>query len=146
MSRRAYGTSPAVAVMVVVASLLCAPFAMAVFNSRANGGPLLLSTSSLTPPTAVTATLLNCRRKSVELNISWSASKSAYATAYVVEQAPKSSGPFVALATVPTTQTSYSDTAESTTYPATDYYRVTAQFRSWSASSISTQAKACSGG
>jgi hypothetical protein len=148
MSRRALAGSPAAVAMVVAASLLWAPVALGVFSDPAQGGPQLVSTSDLTPPAAVSATVSNCRHnKPVELNVTWTSSESNYASSYTVERAAKSAGPFVVIATLPATQTSYSETLESGMYSTSDYYRISVLYRSWSDSStavsVTTLGKTC---
>jgi hypothetical protein len=145
------GISAVVLALVAVALLVSAQVALAVFTKVVTGGPLTVATSTLSPPSGVTASQFNCRtNRTSEIEVAWSATSSGYATSYTVERATASSGPYTALSSVPIGKTSYTDSSGSLAYSTTYYYRVSAVYRSWSATSaaasVKTLSKTCSGG
>jgi cellulose 1,4-beta-cellobiosidase len=126
--------------LLTVAALICAPVALAIFTRGATGGPLTVSTATLSPPSEVKASQVNCKTsKSPEIKVEWSAPERV--SSYVVERATSSGGSYTALATVPATQTIYTDTSDSLTYSTTYYYRVSSTYDSWSATSVSASVK-----
>ncbi len=131
--------------LLAVAVLVCAPMALAVFNKSALGGPLTIATSTLAAPGKATATQVNCRNnKNPEIEVSWSATSSSYATSYSVERATVSAGPYTLVSSVPINDTSYIDKSASLVYSTTYYYRVSAVYHSWSATSTSASVKTLS--
>jgi hypothetical protein len=125
--------------LALVAILALAPAALAVFTHTASGGPLQVATSKLAPPTAITATQINCKGlENPEIEVTWSATSSTYATAYTVERATASAGPYTSLASMPFAQTAYADQSSALANSTTYYYRVSATYRSWSATSAVT--------
>jgi fibronectin type 3 domain-containing protein len=127
---------------------MCTPVALAIFTRATTGGPLTVSTATLSPPNEVKATQINCKTsKSPEIKMEWSAPERV--SSYVVERATSSSGQYTALATVPVTQTTYIDTSGSLGYSTTYYYRVSSTYDSWSAisasASVKTSNKNCQG-
>lgn len=140
--------SAAVSVLLAVAMLASAQVALAVFTHTATGGPLTLATATLSPPTDMTATQVNCRtNKNPEIEVSWTATTSTYASSYTVERATASAGPYTALGSVAIGKTSYIDKSVSLGYSTTYYYRVTTVYGSWSATStvasVKTLSKLC---
>jgi len=140
--------SAAVPVLLAIAMLASAQAALAVFNKAVTGGPLTVVTSMLSPPTGVAATQVNCRLdKNPEIEVSWSATTSTYASSYTVERATASAGPYTALGSVTIGKTSYIDKSVSLGYSITYYYRVTAVYDSWSTTStvasVKTLSKLC---
>ena len=136
--------SVAVSSLLAIATLATAQVALAVFTHTATGGPLTLVTATLSPATGVTATQVNCRiDKSPEIEVSWTATSSTYATSYTVERATTSNGTYTSLASVAIGKTSYTDSA-SLAYSTTYYYRVTVVYHSWDATSTTASVKTLS--
>jgi fibronectin type 3 domain-containing protein len=126
--------------LLAVAALVCAPVAVAIFTNSATGGPLTVSSATLSPPSEVKAAQVNCKTsKSPEIKVEWSAPERV--RSYVVERATSSSGPYTALATFPATQTSYTDTSAGLAYSTIYYYRIISKYDLWSATSASASAK-----
>ncbi|HXC44987.1 MAG TPA: hypothetical protein VNU24_00160 [Solirubrobacteraceae bacterium] len=120
----------------LAAILVLAPAALAIFSHTATGGPLKVATSKLTPANEIAATQINCNgRENPEVEVTWSATSSSYATSYTVERATASAGPYTSLANVPIAETSYTDQSSALANSTTYYYRVSATYRSWSAAS-----------
>jgi hypothetical protein len=135
----------AILVLFAAAALASAQVALAVFDKAASGGPLTVKTATLSPPGGVSATQVNCRNnKPVEIEVAWSATSSGYATSYTVERATAGGGPYTALSSVEIGKTSYTDSSGSLAYSTTYYYRVSAVYRSWSATSTSASVKTLS--
>jgi hypothetical protein len=130
--------------------LASAQVALAVFTKTASGGPLAVTTSTLAPPGTVTAAQVNCRiNKSPEVEVSWSATSSSYASSYTVERAAASAGPYTSVGSVPVSETAYTDKNASLAFSTTYYYRVSAAYHSWIATStavsLKTSGKSCGG-
>jgi hypothetical protein len=137
--------SCAIATLLACAALACSPLALAVFNKSATGGPLTVSSATLASAGSATATQVNCRtNKSPEIEVTWSATSSSYATSYTVERATASNGSYSSLSSVPIGETSYTDKSGSLSSSTTYYYRVSSVFRSWSTSSTSASVKTLS--
>jgi hypothetical protein len=136
-SRRAF----ACLILATLASavLVSAPVALALFADSEKGGPETVSSGAILAPTNATAAQVNCRvNKSPEANLTWTASSSSYVTSYSVERSTSSNGSYTVLGSVSASKTSYTD-GESLAYSTTYYYRVSAVYRSWEAtSSVST--------
>ncbi len=127
------------------AMLAGAHVALAVFNDPASGGPLTLITATLSPAKEVTPAQVNCRtNKNPEIELDWSATNSTYATAYTIERATASAGPYISVASVTIGQTSYTDKSGTLSSSTTYYYRVAAVYRSWSALSTAASVKTLS--
>lgn len=142
MLPRRRAISCAVLALVATAVLASAQVALAVFSHTATGGPLTLVTATLAPPTGVSATQVNCRiNKNPEIEVSWTATSSTYATSYTVERATASAGPYTSLGSVAIGKTSYTDKSASLTYSTTYYYRVAAVYASWTATSTPASVK-----
>jgi hypothetical protein len=134
--------SAMVSVLLVVAMLASAQVALAVFNKAVTGGPLTVATSTLVAPAKVTATQVNCRtNKNPEIEVSWTATTSTYASSYMVERATASAGPYTSVSSVALGETSYTDKSGSLASSSTYYYRVTVVYRSWSAASTTISVK-----
>jgi hypothetical protein len=137
--------SVVIVALLVGATLASAQVALAVFNKTAVGGPLTIVTSTLVAPATVTAAQANCRtNKNPEIEISWSATSSSYATSYTVERATASSGPYTSVSSVAVGKTTYLDSSGTLASSSTYYYRVSTVYRSWSATSSSTTVKTLS--
>jgi hypothetical protein len=122
--------------------LASAQVALAVFTHTATGGPLTVATATLSPPTGVSATQVNCRiNKNPEIEVSWTATSSTWASTYTVERATASTGPYTSVASVAIGKTSYTDKSASLGYSTTYYYRVAAVYQSWSATSTPASVK-----
>ncbi len=131
--------------LLAIAMLVSAQAALAAFTHTATGGPLTLVTAKLAPPTNAAATQVNCRfNKSPEIEVSWTATSSTYASTYTIERATLSAGPYTALASVPSSETNYADKSGTLASSTTYYYRVSASYRSWSATSTTTAIKTLS--
>jgi hypothetical protein len=134
--------SATVSVLLAVAMLASAQAALAVFTHTATGGPLTVATSTLTPAKGLAAAQVNCRsNKNPEIEVSWTATSSTYATSYTVERATASTGPYTSLGSVAIGKTSYTDKSASLTYSTTYYYRVAAVYASWTATSTTASIK-----
>jgi len=134
--------SAVVSVLLAVAMLASAQVALAVFSHTATGGPLTVATATLAPAKGLTAAQINCRtNKTPEIEVSWTATSSTYATSYTVERATLSTGPYTAVGSVAISKTSYTDKSASLTYSTTYYYRVAAVYESWSATSTAASVK-----
>jgi hypothetical protein len=134
--------SAAILALLVIAMLASAQVALAVFTHTATGGPLTVATSTLAPAKGVTAAQINCRtNKTPEIEVSWTATSSTYATSYTVERATASAGPYTSLGSVAIGKTSYTDKSASLTYSTTYYYRVAAVYASWTATSTTASVK-----
>jgi hypothetical protein len=137
--------SAAVSGLLAVAMLASAQVALAVFAHTATGGPLTLATATLSPPKAVSAAQVNCRtNKNPEIEVSWTATSSTYATSYTVERATAGAGPYTSVGSVSIGETSYTDKSGSLASSTTYYYRVTAVYRSWNATSTTASVKTLS--
>ena len=134
--------SAAILVLLAIAMLASAQAALAVFTRTATGGPLTLVTATLAPAKDLTATQVNCRtNKNPEIEVSWIATTSTYASTYTVERATLSAGPYQAVGSVSSSETSDTDKSGSLASSTTYYYRVSASYRSWSATSTTTAIK-----
>lgn len=132
----------AILVLLTGAMLVSAPLALAVFNKTVAGGPLTVGTSTLATPGKVSAVQVNCRsNKTPEIEVSWSASSSTYATSYTVERATASGGPYTLVSTVAIGKTSYIDSSGSLGYSTTYYYRVGVEYHSWISASAAVLVK-----
>jgi hypothetical protein len=137
--------SVTILVLVTVAMLASAQIAVAVFTHTATGGPLTVVTSRLAAPGGVSATQVSCRtNKSPEIEMSWIATTSTYASSYTIERATASAGPYTVLGSVAIGETSYTDKSGSLNYSTTYYYRVVAVYHSWSATSTTASVKTLS--
>jgi hypothetical protein len=133
------------ALLVTAAMLASAQVALAVFAHTATGGPLTIASSTLSPATGVNASQVNCRiDKTPEIEVTWSATSSTYASTYTVERATASAGPYTTLASVAISKTSYTDKSGLLQYSTTYYYRVTTVYDSWSATSTVASVKTLS--
>jgi hypothetical protein len=134
--------SAAILALSVSALLASAQVALAVFNKTVVGGPLAVATSTLAASAKVTAVQVNCHiNKSPEIEVSWSATSSTWASTYTVERATASAGPYTSVASVAINKTSYTDKSGSLGYSTTYYYRVAAVYESWSATSTAASVK-----
>ncbi len=137
--------SSVIVALVMAVTLASAPVALAVFAHTAAGGPLTVASATLAAPGNVKASQISCRtNKTPEIEVSWSATSSTYATSYSVERATASSGPYTALGSAAVGETSYTDKSVSLGYSTTYYYRVSSVFHSWSTSSTSASLKTLS--
>jgi hypothetical protein len=140
--------SVAVLALFTAVLLASAPVALAVFSKTAAGGPLTLATATLAAPGKAAATQVNCHsNKAPEIEVSWSASSSSYASTYTVERATASAGPYTSVSSVPIGETAYTDKSASLASSTTYYYRVSTVYRSWNtastAGSVRTLSKSC---
>jgi len=134
--------SSVIVALVMAVTLVSAPVALAVFSHTATGGPLTVASAALAAPGSVKAAQVSCRtNRTPEIEVSWSATGSTYATSYTVERATASTGPYTSAGSVPIGETSYTDKSGSLGYSTTYYYRVATVFHSWSTSSTSASVK-----
>jgi hypothetical protein len=138
----------AILALLTAVLLASAQVALAVFSKTAAGGPLTVATSTLAAPGKATATQVSCRiGKTPEIEVSWSATSSSYASTYTVERATASTGPYTSVSSVPVGETAYTDKSASLAFSTTYYYRVSAVYRSWTAASsagtVKTLGKYC---
>ena len=134
--------SAAVSVLLVIAMLTGAQVALAVFTHTATGGPLTVATPTLAPAKGLAAAQVNCHiDKSPEIEVSWSATSSTWASTYTVERATASAGPYTSVASVAINKTSYTDKSASLGYSTTYYYRVAAVYASWTTTSTAASVK-----
>jgi hypothetical protein len=137
--------SVAISSLLAIAMLASAQIALAVFNKTVVGGPLTVASSTLSSATGINASQVNCRiDKTPEIEVTWSATSSTYASTYTVERATASAGPYTALASVAISKTSYTDKSGLLQYSTTYYYRVTTVYDSWSATSTVASVKTLS--
>jgi hypothetical protein len=134
--------------LVAIAMLAGAQIALASFTHTATGGPLTVASSTLLPATGVNASQVNCRaNKTPEIEVTWSATSSSYATSYTIERATASSGPYTSVGSVAIGKQSYTDSSGSLAYSTTYYYRVSVVYRSWNTTSpvasVKTLSKYC---
>jgi hypothetical protein len=137
-----------IAILLTGAALVCSPLALALFTKSTPGGPLTVASSTLTAPTNLTAVQATCRvNKSIEINLTWTATSSSYATSYTVERSTGGSSSYTAIGTVSTSKTSYTDSESSLNPSTTYYYRVSTVYHAWiaasSAASLKTSSKSC---
>jgi hypothetical protein len=143
--RRAFACVAIAALASVV--LASAPVALALFTHSAAGGPETVSTGTLAAPTNLSAAQVNCRfNKPGEVNVTWTASSSSYVTSYTIERSTGGNESYAVLGSVAAGKTSYTD-SESLGYSTVYYYRVSAVYRAWSATSapysVKTLNKSC---
>jgi large repetitive protein len=105
------------------AALAGSSLALAQFTGTASGGPQAVSAATLAPPTGVTALELCVPNPtpSHSVEVAWVPSTSTFADAVEVTRSPTSGGPYVLLARLAATATSYADNA---TLASTAYYYV----------------------
>ncbi len=135
----------------VVALLVLAGAASALFSAKATGGPAQIATATMLPPSLTSVTQVSCRtNKTPNIEVSWSASGSSYTSGYSVERATASAGPYTVIASLSSGESSYLDSSASLGYSTTYYYRVSASLHSWSAAStavsVKTLSKSCQAG
>jgi len=134
--------SVVIVALLVGATLASAQVALALFNKAVVGGPFTIATSTLAAPGKVTATQVACRiGKNPEIEVSWSATSSSYATSYTVERATASGGPYTSVGSVAVGKTTYLDSGGTMAYSTTYYYRVSTVYRSWTTASTSGAVK-----
>jgi hypothetical protein len=132
-------------------ALAGAPVALAIFTGSTAGGPETVSSATLSAVSNMAAAQVNCRgNKGAEVSVTWTESSSSYVTSYLVERATSGNGAYMVLGSVAAGKTSYTDSSESLGYSTTYYYRVSAVYRSWSATStaasVKTLNKSCQSG
>lgn len=128
--------------LLAVLLLVSAQVALAVFSNTAAGGPFTVATGTLAAPGKAAAAQVSCRsNRSPEIEVSWSATSSTYASAYTVERATVSTGPYASVSSVPVGETSYLDKSASLAFSTTYYYRVSVAYRSWNATSAFASVK-----
>jgi hypothetical protein len=128
-----------------VLTLAGAPLASAVFSALQTAGPMTLVAGTLDAADAPAAGQFNCRtNKSPEVKLEWTASTSTYATSYDIERRTGTTGSFESLATVSTSQSTYTDKSAALNYSTTYYYRVVTVYRSWTANSVLASMKTLS--
>jgi len=138
-------TGFAILALLALAVLASAQVALAVFTKTATGGSMTIATSTLAAPTGPTVTQVNCRsKKTPEIEVDWAATSSSYVTSYSVERATSSNGAYTAVASVNAEQTVYTDKGGSLAYSTTYYYRVSAVYHSWTATSTVKSVKTLS--
>lgn len=122
--------------------LVCAQSAFGTFTHIATGGPLSVSSATVSAPTKLTSIQEGCKvGKSTEVIIVilyWTAS--AQATSYAVERASASAGPYTVIGTTKSGVLSYSDSLTIPS-PTTYYYRVAALAGTWSKTSATLTVK-----
>jgi hypothetical protein len=129
-----------VSVGLAAAAALCAvTVASAALTATVASGGQGLGTATLAAPTGAAAANGTCRsNKSIQVDVSWTATSSTFADGYEILRATTSGGPYTSLGTVSgRTTVTYGDTtaAFSTTY----YYVVKATKGLWR-STVSNQA------
>lgn len=133
---------------VATAASLGTQAARAIFTS-ATGATVTVASATMPGPGAPSAEQVNCRRGGgqVEIELQWSATSASYATAYTIERAAAGSSNYSPLATLPIGTLAYIDASASLNTTTTYSYRVSATYRSWSASSpaasVTTANKQC---
>jgi len=147
MSLSCRGASYTFIAVLTAAMVTCVSVAFALFSHSVTGGPFGVATSTLAPPTLVTAYQPSCHgSRPIEIALSWTATSSTYASSYTVERATAGNGSYVTIASVTASSTSYTDSEALAPY-TTYYYRVSAVYRAWSATSsavsVKTSSKTC---
>jgi hypothetical protein len=126
--------------VLLIGVLACTPVALALFTDSERGGPETVSSATLSPASSVAAAQVNCRTsKAIEVNVTWTESSSSYVTSYSIERSTNSNG-YTVMGSVAAGKTSYTD-SESLGYSTTYYYRVSAVYRAWSATSTTVSVK-----
>jgi hypothetical protein len=131
-----------------ILTLAAAPLASAVFSVLKTAGPMTIAADTLDAPNSPAASQINCRtNKSPEVKLEWTASTSTYATSYEIDRRTGTNGSFESIATVSTSQSTYTDKSAALNYSTTYYYRVVTVYRSWNATStlasVKTLSKSC---
>ncbi len=140
---------------VVVA--IAAPVALAGWSSALSAGPLPVSSATIAAPTAAAATTIGaaCTKhvaSSMQVNVSWTATASTFATGYNVLRGTASGGPFTQVGSVGGQSTvTFTDTTGTLAVSTTYYYVVVATFASWTSAnsnvaSVTTPDTNCHGG
>ena len=130
----------AVVAAALASALAAATAAVASFQRTATGGPQQIDAATLAAPTGLTATAGTCLPLptwSQPIDLSWTATASAFANGQEVRRSVNG-GAFTTIATLARTATSYHDTA---TAASTSYtYVVRATKNAWTSASGSVSA------
>jgi len=129
--RRLVGVS---AVLLIVAAIYTSILtdALAAFTTTPSVTQGTISTATLAPPTAVTATgACQALVLGPEIQLAWTATSSTYATGYKIYRSTTNGGPYTLVTTVTgRSTTSYTDTGASG-FATTYYYVLTALYLNW---------------
>lgn len=135
MKRRTLAATCTIATLCIMA----APLVSATFLTSTSVSQTSISSATIQPPTGLTATG-GCQTVVVgpKVTLNWTATTSAYATTYTIYRSTTNGGPYSSIASVATSQNTYTDTSVnllSTTY----YYVMKSNYLNWT-SVNSTQA------
>jgi hypothetical protein len=136
---------------------IAAPAALAGWSSGVSAGPLPVSSATIAAPTGAGATTIGaaCTKhvtSSIQVNVSWTASASAFATGYTIQRGTAAGGPFANVGSVGGGSTvTFTDTTGTLGLSTNYYYVVVATFASWTSANsnvatVLTPDKNCSGG
>jgi len=113
------------ALLAAVALSVSAVSAFAAFNQAATGGPMSVTTTSLTAPTGLAASNPCSSATAVSTSLSWTASTSTATTGYAILRSSASAGPFSSVGTVSgINTTTYTDTVSHATAADSIYVAV----------------------
>ncbi len=140
---------------VVVA--IAAPVALAGWSSTLSAGPLPVSSATIAAPTGAAATTIGAActahvTSSIQVNVSWTATASTFATGYNILRGTAAGGPFTLVGSVSGRTTVTFTDATGTLALSTNYYYVVAStFANWSSgnsnvATVLTPDKNCHGG
>jgi fibronectin type 3 domain-containing protein len=140
-----------------VVVVIVAPAALAGWSSALSAGPLPVSSATIAASTGAAATTIGAActmhvTSSIQVNVSWTATTSAFATGYTIQRGTAAGGPFATVGTVSGVSTvTFTDTTGTLALSTPYYYVVVATFASWTSpnsnvATVTTPDKNCHGG
>lgn len=140
-----------------LAVAIAAPAALAGWSSSVSAGPLPVSSATIATPTGAAATTIGAActahvTSSIQANVSWTATTSAFATGYTISRGTAVGGPFTSVGSVSGNSTvTFTDTSGTLGLSTSYYYVVTATFANWTSgnsnvATVLTPDKNCHGG
>ena len=129
--RRQAGHARLLCLSFVGVVLAAAPAAFGAYTSAAAAGPEALASAMLAAPTGLAAANGACiQNKSIQVNLSWTATDSNFADGYRILRSTTSGGPYSLIASVSGLgTTTYTDTGAA--FSSTYYYVVQAKKNAW---------------
>jgi hypothetical protein len=136
---------------------IAAPAALAGWSSGVSAGPLPVTSATIAAPTGAGATTIGAActmhvTSSIQVNVSWTATTSAFANGYTISRGTAVGGPFTSVGNVSGNSTvTFTDTTGTLGLSTNYYYVVTATFANWSSgnsnvATVLTPDKNCHGG